>query len=89
LLQAAQTYGFHVSRETAIGHPLETAALNANIAFSKTVMNWIQQRNPLAVLAICLPLFVLLANCLAWTLAALGRDDDLMPYAYKMVWIKV
>ncbi|MDA0706625.1 MAG: class I SAM-dependent methyltransferase [Proteobacteria bacterium] len=88
LLQAAQKYGFRVSRETAIGHPLETAALNANIAFSKTVINWIQQRNPLAVLAIFLPLFVLLANCLAWTLAALGRDDDLMPYAYKMVWIK-
>lgn len=88
LLQAAETHGFHVSRESAIGHPLETAALNANIAFCKTVMNWIQQKNPLAILAILLPVAVPLANCLAWTLAAMGRDDDLMPYAYKMVWIK-
>jgi SAM-dependent methyltransferase len=89
LLQAAQQYGFRVSRETAIGHPLETAALNANIALSKTVVNWIEQKNPLAVLAILLPVLVPLTNCLAWVFAALGRDDDLMPYAYKMVWIKI
>lgn len=89
LLQAAEQHGFRVSRDSAIGHPLETAALNANIAFSKTVLNWIQQRNPLALLAILLPISVLLANSLAWVLAALGRDDDLMPYAYNMVWIKI
>ncbi len=89
LLQAARQYGFRVSRESAIGHPLETAALNANIAFSKTVLNWLRHGNPLALLVILLPIYVLLANCLAWVLAALGRDDDLMPYAYNMVWIKI
>lgn len=88
LLQAARQNGFRVSRESAIGHPLETAALNANIAFSETVLNWMRQKNPLVMLAIVLPIFVLLANCMAWVLAALGRDDDLMPYAYNMVWIK-
>ncbi len=88
LLQAAGKHGFHVAQEKAVGHPLETAALNANIALSKTVVNWIQQKNPLALLAIFLPLVVPIINVLAWGLAALGRDDDLMPYAYRMVWIK-
>ncbi|MDH5323292.1 MAG: class I SAM-dependent methyltransferase [Gammaproteobacteria bacterium] len=88
LLRVAQKYGFRVRRETAIGHPLETAALNANIAVSKTVMNWTQQKNPLAILLILLPFFIALTNCFAWVFAALGRSDDLMPYAYNMVWIK-
>ncbi len=88
LLLAAEKHGFHVAQEKAIGHPLETAALNANIALSKTVVNWVQQRNPLFLLVIFLPLIVPVINCLAWGLAALGRKDDLMPYAYRMVWIK-
>lgn len=88
LLQAAEQHGFRISREVAIGHPLETAALNANIALSKTVINWLHQKNPLALAAILLPVVVPVINCLAWVLAALGRKDDLMPYAYRMVWIK-
>jgi SAM-dependent methyltransferase len=88
LIQAAEKHGFHIATEKAIGHPLETAALNSNIAISKTVMNWVQQRSPLALLALLLPLIVPLINLLAWGLAALGRNDDLMPYSYRMVWIK-
>ncbi len=88
LRQAAERNGFRVSVELAIGHPLETAALNTNIALSKTVINWLKQKNPLALLAIVLPILVPLLNCSAWVLAALGRADELMPYAYRMVWIK-
>lgn len=88
LLQVAEKHGFRIEEEKAIGHPLETAALNANIAMSKTVVNWLQQKNPLALSVIFLPVVVPLVNCLAWALAALGRDDDLMPYSYRMVWIK-
>ena len=88
LLQAAKKHGFRVASESAVGHPLETSALNTNIALSKSVVNWIQQKHPLLLLAILLPLVVPLINVLAWGLAALGRDDDLMPYAYRMVWIK-
>lgn len=88
LLQAAEKFGFRVAEETAIGQPLETAALNGNIALSKTVINWIQTKNPLALLALLLPVVVLLNNISAWCLAALGRSDELMPYSYRMVWIK-
>lgn len=88
LQRAAEEHGFSISREKAIGHPLETAALNTNIALSKTVINWLNKKNPLALSVILLPIVIPLINCLAWTFAALGSDDDLMPYAYRMVWIK-
>jgi SAM-dependent methyltransferase len=88
LLQAAERNGFGVTQEFAVGQPLESAALNANIALSKTVVNWIRQRNPLALLVVFLPLVVPVTNILAWCFSRLGRDDGLMPYAYRMVWIR-
>ena len=51
LLQAAEKHGFRIAQEKFIGHPLETAALNTNIALSKTVINWLKQKNPLALSA--------------------------------------
>lgn len=88
LRRAAQTIGFEVSNEMAIGHPIETAALGANIAMSKTVLNWISGRNPLMLLGVTLPLLVVLVNCMAWVVALLSRSEDMMPYAYRMVWRK-
>jgi SAM-dependent methyltransferase len=88
LLRSAKNHGFDVVEDRAVGHPLETAALNANIAMSKTVINWLRQKNPLALLALVLPIVVPLTNCVAWLLATLSRSEDLMPYAYRMVWIK-
>jgi SAM-dependent methyltransferase len=89
LERAAVRHGFSVEEELAIGHPLETAALNANIALSQTVINWLRQFNPLGILVLLLPALVTLINCSAWLLAALGRRDELMPYSYRMVWTKV
>jgi SAM-dependent methyltransferase len=88
LRRAAARHGFAVSDEQAIGHPLETAALNSNIAISRTIINWIRGRNPLALSAIALPFLVPAINCSAWFLARLSRHDDLMPHAYRVVWIK-
>lgn len=88
LHRAADRAGFDISREMAIGHPAETAALGANIAMSKTVLNWISGRNPLLLLGAALPLLVVSINCLAWLTAALSRRDDMMPHSYRMVWIK-
>ena len=88
LTHAAAKYGFRIDAQQAVGHPLETAALNANIAMSKTILNWISGRNPLALTAILLPFLVLSVNCIAWLVAALSRSDDMMPYAYRMTWIK-
>lgn len=88
LHRAARRAGFDVTRDEAIGHPAETAALGMNIALSKTVLNWIAGRNPLALLGIALPPFVLVVNCLAWATARLSRDEHMMPYAYRMTWTK-
>lgn len=88
LHSAAARHDFRIGMEQPVGHPLESAALNANIALSKTVLNWISGRNPLALTAILLPLAVLAVNCAAWLAAALSRPDDMMPYAYRMTWAK-
>ncbi len=88
MTEAAANHGFRIVKDEAIGHPLETAALNANIAMSKTILNWLRGWNPLAVLLAVLPFTVLLVNSIAWLLAALSRPDDMMPYAYRMVWVK-
>ena len=88
LESAAERHGFDIAETMAIGHPLETAALNANIALSKTVINWIRQFNPLALSVFVLPFAVVLINCSAWLFALLGKSDDLMPYSYRMVWTK-
>lgn len=88
LLGAAQRSGFDVSIESSIGHPLETAALTTNIAMTQSVINWIQGRNPLAILALILVPAIFLNNVVAWVLAVLSRDDDLMPHTYRMVWTK-
>ena len=89
LARAAERHGFRVASEAAIGHPLETAALNGNIAMSQTVLNWIKSRSPMALSAISLPPLVLILNCFAWLLAALSRQDDLMPYSYRAVWTRL
>lgn len=88
LRRAAANHGFSITEEVAIGHPLETAALNTNIAMSKTAINWIRSRNPLLVLTIFLPLAVAITNSAAWLFAILSSSDDLMPYAYRMIWKK-
>lgn len=88
LREAARRHGYCIADEDAIGHPLESAALNANIAISKTVINWIDGRNPLALLGLLLPVAVLAINCLAWIFGLLSKADDLMPYSYRMTWVK-
>ena len=88
LRRASANHGFSISEELEIGHPLETAALNANIAMSRTAINWIRGRNPLALLTILLPFAVAFTNSAAWLFSALSRADNLMPYAYRMKWTK-
>jgi len=88
LIRAARKHGYRITQEAAVGHPLESAALSTNIALSKTVLNWAHSKNPLALLGLVLPVAIPLINGLAWVFAALGKADNLMPYAYKMVWVK-
>jgi SAM-dependent methyltransferase len=89
LRRAAARSSFDISAERANGHPLETAALSANIALSKSVINWFHGRNPLVLLALLAPFAIVTINCVAWLLAAFSHDDDLMPISYRMVWTKI
>jgi SAM-dependent methyltransferase len=88
LREAARRNGYRITDEKATGHPLESAALNANIALSKTVLNWLDSRNPLALLGLLLPVAFLAINSLAWIFGLLSKADDLMPYSYSMTWVK-
>jgi len=88
LINAAKQSGYHINEMHAHGHPLESAALNANIAMSKTVLNWLHSNNILGLTVILLPLAVFATNILAWAGSALSKPDALMPYSYKMVWVK-
>jgi len=77
--------GFQVEQKVSFGHPLETAALLANIACSRSIISWAQSRNPLVFLALFLPLSVPLLNVCSYFLARISARDNLMPYAY--LWI--
>jgi SAM-dependent methyltransferase len=88
LRNAATRNGYRVALESESGHPLETAALNMNIALSKSIINWFQGKNPLLAVALLAPFMILTINCVAWSLATLSRKDSLMPIYYRMIWIK-
>jgi SAM-dependent methyltransferase len=86
LNELARITGFTVVEKMPLGTPLECAALLCNLAFSKSVLNWIKRKNPLAITVLFLPFFVLCSNLLAWILSTRPEEDDgFMPYAYRMV----
>ena len=88
LTQILEQENFKILNIEAIGHPLETAALNMCIALSKTCLNWIENRNPLAILTALLPFIVLALNSLAWTFAKLDRSTNFMPQSYRIWCVK-
>jgi len=88
LLNASQRHGFEVLEEEAIGHPLESAALNTCIAVTKTVLNAWHQKSILSIFALFLPFIVVSINVLAWLGARLTQFDSFMPYGYRMKWAK-
>ena len=88
LRRAAGQAGFEILEDLAVGHPLESAALVGNIAASKTVLNWIEGRNPFAVLGLALPFMVVAVNCLAWVAARVSGSSEMMSYTYRMIWKK-
>ena len=84
----AEQMNFKIQKITATGHPLETATLMLNIAFSKSIYNWFTAKNPLLTLVLILPLFTTITNILAKLLALLSKSDSFMPSSYQLVLIK-
>jgi SAM-dependent methyltransferase len=85
LTQLAQRHGFQIIDERHIGEPVETAALLTNIAWSKTVLRWVQVRNPLMIFGLLLPAAVVLSNVVCALAAKLAKTDDMMPHSYMLV----
>ena len=86
--EMAKKQGFKFGQIISVGEPLEAAALLTNIAMSKTVLNWIKQKNPAAVLVILLPLLVLLLNVLAWAFCRIAPAEQMMPIGYRLLLLK-
>ena len=89
LRRAADRHGYSVQKEWLIGHPMETAALNSNIALSKTVLNWIERKHVLGLAVLFLPFIIVFNNILAWAAAKCSETDELMPFGYRVVWRKI
>jgi SAM-dependent methyltransferase len=85
LQQLVHKHGFIVRQETQIGKPLETAGLLLNIAISKTVLNWVQQKKPALILGILAPLVILTVNLLCWLFSLISPMDGMMPHSYRLV----
>ena len=47
--------------------------------YGDTLLGWIEDRNPAAILVLLLPAFALLSNLLAWFLVILSSEDHFMP----------
>lgn len=88
LRELARKTRFAVDEEVPLGNPLESAALLANIAITKTILNWINRKNPLALSLILLPVVVFFINILAWALTKITPQDAFMPSGYRMHWLK-
>ncbi|OAD19740.1 methyltransferase type 11 [Candidatus Thiomargarita nelsonii] len=85
LQKIVQKYGFIIRQQIQIGKPLETAGLLVNIAISKTILNWLQQKNPALILGILAPVVVLSVNLLCWLFSLISPMDDIMPHSYRLV----
>jgi SAM-dependent methyltransferase len=87
--ELADKHGFVVKECHSLGHPVETSALMANLAISKTFINWLEDRSPMLVFGLLLPFYFLFNNLGAKLIALLSKKDDFMPYSYQLVLEKI
>lgn len=85
LRDLAERYGFNPLDERHLGNPMETAGLMVNVAISRTVLKWIERKNPMAILCLLLPLVIVVVNCTCWFLDKLSSADEIMPHGYQLV----
>lgn len=85
----ADKHGFLIRECHASGHPIVTSALMSNLAISKTFVNWLDDKNPMVVFALLLPVYFLFNNLAAKFISLLSKVDDFMPYSYQLVLEKI
>jgi SAM-dependent methyltransferase len=81
----ATTKGLNVVDSTTVGRASETAVLVFNLAISRLVLNWIEERNLLLLLTPVTALLILLMNLLGAALAPLYRSSDFMPHRCRLL----
>lgn len=84
LVKLLEHHNFGIVKKECVGHPMETASLNMCLALSKTNLNWLKRRNPLALSIVFLPPLVLILNLVCWLIAKLDGDTNFMPYGYRV-----
>ncbi len=80
--------GFVMEQCTPTGHPVETYFLLVNIAFSKTITGWVENKNPASILILFLPLLILFNNLPARFIRILCSEDHFMPHGYQLIFRK-
>ena len=88
LRSLVRAHGFNIIKEEYKGEPLESASLLINIAISRTILNWVKQKNPAALAIIFVPVFIFITNITARLLGFISQPDALMPWGYRMVLVK-
>jgi len=82
-------HGFTVIKFMQTEKPIKTAALLYNIAISKTLLNWVELRNPALLPGLLLPFLIPLINALAWLIGSLSPKEDMMPFRYRLILKKI
>lgn len=77
--------GLGLAQLQSHGHAVETAALAANLALSKGVLDAARGHRAYAIVGLLLPLWVPLCNVLSWCVARVAPDDGFMPLGYTVV----
>jgi SAM-dependent methyltransferase len=88
LERLAGKHGFFIKECHSSGHPVVTSALMANLAISKTFINWLEDKSPMLIFGLLLPFYFLVNNLCAKIIALLSKSDDFMPYSYQLVFEK-
>ncbi len=84
-----EKHSFETKEFQSFGNPIVAAALLANIALAKTVLNCFEKKNPVFLLGIFLPLVVPVINMFGWLSEKITAKDDFMPTGYMLIMRKI
>lgn len=84
LNQLAINNNFLVIDTQQSGSPIETAAMLANIALTKTLLDSISQKKILSVFMISFIIIIPIINLFGWLFSFLGHQSAFMPSGYTM-----
>jgi len=85
LRKMLERHGMKIRTLHPNGTPMETSVLLANLAISKSVLDWFNRRSPLVLVGVFLPLLVLAGNLFANAISRFESKSDFMAFTYHIV----